>query len=286
MRRVLIGVCILIIFIFLIIWRLQYKPAPTFSKPDVPQRIVSLSNPATEILFLLGVGNKVVGVSSSCQYPLEAVSKTAVGRPFGSINLELILGLKPDIVICDSSNSKIFKDHGIPVFVVSTCTLDYVIRLVKDLGKLVDKEAEAEEIAGLIEKDRDFICSKVEKLSKKPLVYFEAGSLGRTRARGSLTHDLITYAGGINIAANEPVSFPVLSNEYIISKNPDVIIVEEYGVSVSELRSRSGWQNINAIKNNRVYKSPVYFTNYSPRCIEGLKQFAQWFHPGLFQNEK
>ncbi|RLF46944.1 MAG: cobalamin-binding protein, partial [Thermoplasmata archaeon] len=69
---------------------------------------------------------------------------------------------------------------------------------------------------------------------------------------------------------------------YIIARNPDVIVVVSYGASVEEIKSRNGWQNIDAIKNDRVYSIDRHLVTSSPRLVDGLEQLAKWFHPELF----
>ncbi len=169
---------------------------------------------------------------------------------------------------------------------MDTCNLEEVVKLVREIGKIVEREKEANEIAQTMEDRINEVKKRLGNVRLHPLVYFESGSIGRTRASGSLTHDLISLAGGENLAKDEPVSFPLLSSEHIIAKDPDIIIIEEYGTSIEEVKNRDGWQDIKAIKNNRVFKSPVYYTNYTPRCIEGLEQFARWFYPEVFFTSK
>jgi iron complex transport system substrate-binding protein len=246
------------------------------------ERIVSLNVAATEILIELGLEDKIVGVNFTKSNPEIVREKPKIGRGFGNINIEAVLDLRPDIVFAYETDAKVLKEKGINTFGVKTCNLSEVVSLVVEIGRAVNKEMQAYAIAGQMQKRIDEIQEKLKTVKSRPLVYFEAGSIGRSRAAGSLTHDLISLAGGENLAKGEPVSFPLLSSEHIIAKNPDVIIVEEYGTSIEEVKKRDGWQDIKAIKNNKVFKSPVYYTNYTPRCIEGLEQFARWFHPEVF----
>ena len=250
------------------------------------ERIISLNVAATEILIGLGLEDEIVGVSFTKSNPAVVREKPKVGRGFGNVNVEAVLALCPDIVFAYKGDASVLEEKGIPVFCVDTCNLEAVISLVRRIGKIVDKESEAEKIARRMENRINEVKKKLKNIKNYPLVYFEAGSIGHTRGPGSLTHDLITLAGGKNLARDEPVAFPLLSQEYIIAKNPDIIIVEEYGPSIEEIKKRDGWQDIKAIKNNRIFRSSVYYTNYTPRCIEGLEQFANWFHPQLFINEE
>lgn len=253
--------------------------------PKKIERIVSANNVFTQILYDLGLEDKIVGVSISSINPPGAEKKIQIGRSFGHLNIETVISLEPDIVFCWKGDAPVLKEKGLCVFFREdgAYSVKKIIELVKDVGKVVGREKQAERIAKEMERRVRKVVNKTKDIKKRPLVYFEAGSIGSTRGPGSLTHDLITLAGGENLAKNEPVAFPLISQEYIIAKDPDIIIVEEYGTTTEEIRKRDGWQSIKAVRNNKIYRSPVYFTNYTPRCIEGLEQFARWFHPDVFK---
>lgn len=276
---------ILLAFLFSYLSLYSIKRKPRSITSEKIERIVSLNVAATEILLDLGLEDKIVGVSFSRNNPEAVKGKPQVGRGFGSVNVEKVLSLRPDIVFAYKGDASLLREKGIPVFVIDTCNLEEVISLIKDIGKVVGKEKEAYRIAKRMRDRIDEIKKKLKDVKSYPLVYFESGLPGHTRGPGSLTHDLITLAGGINLAKDEPAAFPILSQEYIIARNPDIIIVEEYGAKIDEIRRRDGWQSIKAVRNNRIYKAPVYFTNYTPRCIEGLEQFARWFHPEVFNED-
>ncbi len=276
---------ILLAFLFSYLSLYSIKRKPKSIAPEKIERIVSLNVAATEILLDLGLKDKIVGVSFSRNNPEAVKDKPKMGRGFGNVNVEKVLSLRPDIVFAYKGDASLLREKGIPVFVIDTCNLEEVIELVKDIGKVVGKEKEAYRIVKNMRNRIDEIKKKLKDVKSYPLVYFEAGSPGHTRGPGSLTHDLITLAGGVNLAKDEPVAFPILSQEYIIARNPDIIIVEEYGAKIDEIKKRDGWQSIKAVRNNRIYKAPVYFTNYTPRCIEGLEQFARWFHPEVFNED-
>lgn len=270
--------------VFLIKWE-HREGKDNKNEKRVYKRIVSLSS-TTEILCDLGAEDKIVaisGVERDNPYYEILKFKPRCGGDIRNVNVEEVLRFQPDLVFCWKGQADILKKRGLNVYATGTYDVEGVMGLVMDVGRLVGKEKEAERIVADMKKRIRKISEKVEKMKNKPLVYFEAGSLGRTRSVGTLTHDLITRAGGINIAKDEAIPFPILSQEFIIEKDPDIIIVEEYGAAPEEIKKRDGWRNIKAVKNNKVYKSYVYFTNYAPRCIEGLEQYAKWFHPEVFK---
>lgn len=248
-----------------------------------PERILSLCLPVTEIICQLGMQDRIVGICEG-DCPGQVKDKPKVGKAFGTLNVESVIALKPDLVFC-WGDGRALKEKGLNVYSVNTRDLDGVIKLVEDVAELLGEEQRTETTSTSMREKIVKIKEKVAPVKDKPLVYFEAGSIGKTRGPGSLTHELIEKAGGRNLAGNEKVSFPLLSTEFIIASNPDIILVEDFGESNEKIMARSGWKELKAVKNNRVYRTPIYYTNYAPRCLEGLEQFARWFHPELFTKE-
>jgi iron complex transport system substrate-binding protein len=258
----------------------------TVNITKTPQRIVSIAASTTEILYALGCGDKIVGRDRYSNYPPEALEKPEVGTST-SINLEMIVGLEPDLVMTwwfatEAINS--LEERGIPVFAINPQSVSDVLQTIRTIGLIVNKTTEAENLVADMQSKIDEITSKTKGLNKtqRPLVYYELGSVGKTVGPGTFTNELIFMAGGINIAADEPFRYPLLNSEYIIERNPDVIIVISYGASPEEIKSREGWQTINAVKNNRVYVIDTGLVTSNPRIVQGLEQFAKWFHPELF----
>jgi iron complex transport system substrate-binding protein len=252
----------------------------------IPQRIISLTLGTTKILSILGAQDQVVAISESkAGIPTNLKDKPRVGRSFGYVNVEAILGFRSDIVFCWENIADILKKKGIPAYVVSCKSIQDVLDIVKEIGRITGRDKSAEDLLVQLKNRIRAVRQKVAMAKARPLVYFEAWGPGHTRAKGTLTHDLITIAGGINIAEDQPVSYPLLTSEYIIQRNPDVIIVEGYNqYGALEIKRRDGWKAIKAVRDNRVFNPPVTYTDWNPECIEGLEQFARWFHPEIFEN--
>lgn len=253
------------------------------------QRIVSLTLCTTKILCALGAEDMVVAITDSkSQMPVKAKNIPRVGRSFGQVNIEALLGFQPDFVFCWQNVADILQQKGIPVYIVNCKSLPDVLRLIKETGAITGRDKEARLLLNDLETRIETVKQKVARVETKPLVYFEGWGIGYTRAPGTLTHDLITLAGGINIAADQPVAYPLLSTEYIIQKNPDIIIVEKgwSDATIEEIKNRDGWDKIKAVRNNRVYRIEYsYYTDWAPECVEGIELFAKWFYPEVFQNE-
>ena len=258
----------------------------TVTIPKTPERIVSLASSATETLYALGAGDLVVGRDKYSTYPEEVKNVTEVGSG-SSPNLEMIVGLEPDLLFAwpYSRNAIISLEDEICVVYIDPSSVDEVLDTIRLIGLITGKSSEAENLTSEMQSKIDEITDVTDGLNKneRPLVYYELGSAMKTTGPGTFTNELIFMAGGINLAADEPVRYPLLSSEYIVERNPDVIVVVSYGASIEEIKSREGWQDINAVKNDRVYKIDTGIVTSNPRLVEGLEQFAQWFHPDLFQ---
>jgi len=257
----------------------------TVSISGTPERVISMASAATEILYAIGCGDKIIGVDKYSDYPSDAKNKTNIGSCY-SPNLEVIRGLEPDLIIAwwYARNNIESLEKEITIVYINPQSVEDVMELIKLIGLVMDKSDEAEKLVNEMQSRIENITNVVENLNKseRPLVYYELSKRGRTVGQGTFTNELIFMAGGINIAADEPLRYPDLTDEYIIAKNPDVIVVISYGASVDEIKAREGWQNINAVKNDRVYSIDRHLVTASPRLIEGLEQLAKWFHPELF----
>lgn len=257
----------------------------TVTIAHTPKRIISLAPAATEILYAIGVGDRVVGRDKHSKYPKEVTKLPEVGTG-NSPNLEMIIGLEPDLLFAwpYSRDMLISLEDKMSVVYIDPRSVEDVLDTIKMIGLITGKRLEAENLVSEMTSRINAITEVTDKLDKtqRPLVYYELGTPMKTVGPGTFTNELIFMAGGINLGANEPVRYPILNSEYIIEQNPDVIIIVSYGASIEEVKSRDGWQNINAVKNNRIYKIDTNIVTSNPRLVEGLEQLAKWFHPELF----
>jgi len=199
--------------------------------------------------------------------------------------MELITSLKPDLIICwEGEDERLLREKGFNLFVINLGGVESVMQMILDLSEVVGEKERGDSIVQEMRKKVEWVQEKLKDVKSKPKVYFEGyGGVGATRGPGSLTHNLIELAGGENIVGDLDKGFLRVSQEYIIMADPDVIIVEYRGADPEEIMSRPGWENITAVKTKRVYKQESYYTNYTPRCVEGLLQYAKWFHPEVFE---
>jgi len=255
-----------------------------------PLRIVSLAPSITEILFAIGLSDEIVGVTEYSNYPLEAVSKEKVGS-YVKLNIEKIVSLKPDLVIATAGgNPRKFVERlakmGPPVFVIHPGKIKDIYANIRTIGAITGKEKEGNLLAERLQKRIDGIVEKVGGLPR-PKVFFQLGANPLyTSGGGTFVDDLIKLAGGINIAGNEMVRYPVYSIEEIIKRGPDIIFSVLMGtqVDISVAPFWSRWPTVPAVQNGRIYAiDPDIVNRPSPRIVDGLEAVARKLHPEAFE---
>ncbi|MFC1867899.1 cobalamin-binding protein [Thermodesulfobacteriota bacterium] len=254
-----------------------------------PERIVSLAPNITEILYFLGLGDRVVGVTRFSYYPPEANKKPKVGS-YINLNVEKIISLSPDLVIGTvDGNEQVIADiltqAGIQVFIVSARNIGQIIETIVQLGHVCGIPANARALAAGLNERVDKILGKTRS-SKKPLVFLQINLRPiMTVNRNSFLHDLINIAGGVNMAGDRPMTYPKISIEEIIKRRPEVIIISsmERGGRFEKARQAwLKWTSIPAVKNNRVHLiDSDLIDRPAPRIIDGLEAMAGIIHPEI-----
>jgi len=257
-----------------------------------PERIVSLTPSNTEILFALGLGDKVVGVTTYCDYPEEAKEKPKVGDLKG--NVEQIVALEPDLVLAkgvlnDDAVSKLRK-LNIPVLFLDPESIEGVYRSIRLIAQVTGTSEKGEEIIAEIEKQIDSVAEKVAKVpaEKRLRVFIEAGSDPLfTAGKDTFVHELVTLAGGINIA-DDLKGYQMYSSEAVVKNNPDVILsTDSYYVDImNEIKKRAGWEEIKAVKEGKVIidLDNNLLTRPGPRCGLAVELVAKALYPEVFKD--
>ena len=254
--------------------------------PASPQRIVSLAPSITEILFAIGAGDRVAGVTSYCDYPPEAREKTTIGDTLKP-NLERIVALNADLVIISTASQieasfRKLEELGIPVYVTNPRNIDEVITAIDKLGDLIGNRERAHQ---LTEGLRTRIASIESRVAKGPrpsvLVLLGTEPLITVGSR-SFISDLIDRAGARSISADENADYPQYSIETVIAKQPEIILLQSGG---TELNPQL--QQTPAARSGRVYHiDDDLLLRPGPRIIDGLEQLAAKIHPELFEQGK
>jgi iron complex transport system substrate-binding protein len=252
-----------------------------------PERIITLAPSLTEIVYFLGLGDRVVGVTQFSSYPPDAQSKTKVGS-YVNLSAEQIISLAPDLVIGTADGNppaivELLEQAGIPVYVVNPRNTREVIRTIRDIGHLCGIADKADTLARELSTRVDRIVAKTAGLDR-PLVFLQVNAKPiMTVNADTFSSDLIRLAGGRNMADQEPIRYPRLSVEEVISRGPRVIIVSSMERGGEFEKVRQQWLSmpmIPAAKTGRVYLADSDLIDRpSPRIVEGLELLARDIHP-------
>lgn len=260
---------------------------------SAPQRIVSISSSSTELVYAVGLQDKLVGVDDFSNYPPEAESKEKVGG-FSKPNLEKIVSLSPDLILAANLHVKSvvpeLEKRGLKVVVLQAETLDLVPDNLELIGEIGGSPELADKAAADYRARVEAVVTKVKGVSERPRVFFELDPALYTAGPDTFLDDMITKAGGENIAGDAPTAWPQLSQEAVVAKDPQIIVLADDlpdagGVTPEVVKARPGWDVIDAVKNNRIVTVPNrdITSRPAPRAVEGLEFLAKTIHPDRFK---
>lgn len=276
------------------------EPASPFTVTDdlgrevciekTPEAVVSLAPSATEILFALDVGNRVVGVTEKCDYPDGAKAKPKVG-PYNSTSLEEILDKEPDLILTDGYDDRVMeqiKELDIPMLVLQPSDISGIFKDIKLVGQVMNVEHRAGKLVDGLEQRMDAVVELAATAASKPTVFFEIDATDQTKpwtaGPGSFADSMISLAGGQNIV-KEGGAWLQINLEKLLSADPDLIILDDQpAVTPEQVIGRAGvWQELRAVKDQKVYAiNPDLISRPGPRTIDGLEEMATIIHPELF----
>ncbi len=261
----------------------------SFASEKEDLKVVSLAPSTTEVLFALGLDEEIVGVSLFCNYPEEARQKEKIGT-FSQPNIEKILSLKPDIIFCTGLEQapviEQLKQLGLRLYVSDPSSVEELFDSIREMGELIGKEKNVDILINKMRKDLEAVQSKVKSIPEadrvKVFVEFWNDPL-MSAGRDSFIDELITLAGGINIAHDTERAYSYISPEQVIKRDPDCIVLT-YMVNedaASEIRERLGWKHISAVKNNRIYGDidADLLLRPGPRLTQGLRELHKRLYP-------
>ena len=280
----LIIICFIAFFVLytLLVGR-THGSAPTQSPiTHHAPRYISLAPATTEILFALGLTDNIVGVSTYCDYPPEALAKPKVGS-FSEPNLETIVEFKPDLVfgtdLAQGPAMAKLQTLKIKVYTSAPKNLEELYTSILEIGQLTDRTIQAK---NLVKNMRDSVTEITKRTTiipqnQKPKIFVEIGENPLiTAGKGSFIDELITLAGGINIAHEVPRPYCYYNIEQVIKGQPDYIIITDMQIKKSKASSvrRFGWESVPAVKKGQVYNDldPNILLRPGPRLVEGLEE--------------
>lgn len=259
----------------------------------VPEKIISLAPGNTEIVYALGLEDRLVGVTEYCDYPEAAMEKPKVGG-FSTVDIEKVVAIEPDLILAANIHEEEVVPQlerlGLTVLVLDPKTLDDVLESIRLAGQFTGKTETADQLVAEMETRIRAVTDKTASLSagQRPRVFYVLWYDPLTTAGGDTRiHDLIVKAGGSNIAA-DLTGYPDMGLEAIISIDPQVIIAGQSHGSAADANyqfavNEDRLEDTEARRNGRIYQIDSDLTSRpGPRIIQGLELFAEFIHPELF----
>ena len=263
-----------------------------------PERIVSTAPSITELLYALGLGNRVVGVTRFCRYPPEAQSKPKIGD-YTSPNLEAIAALRPDLVIIQTNPIHLADQLArlkLRVLEIDQENIAAIYKSIHDVGAATGTEHAATQLSGQILDGLGKIRNRISALPRVRMMFVIGRSPNRldglvVAGRASYLNEVIEIAGGENVFRDAVAGYPAVSLEEVMARNPEVIVdmgdmSDTVGVTEGHKRDVIAlWNRIPtlaAVKQRRVFAvASDIFVVPGPRVIDAAKAFAEMLHPGL-----
>lgn len=240
----------------------------------VTERVVSLVPSVTEIIYAIGAQDKLVGVVKPCDWP-PGIDKPIVGS-FSSPNFETIYGLCPDIVFVEDTEQKRLWSKlnklGLNIKVIAPKNIGEIYQAILEIGEILGKKENADSLVNKMKKTlAQFEVDPTKGTKTK--VFIEISELPlMTCGRKSFITGLIGIAGGMNIFEDIEKAYPVINQELVIKRNPEVIIILHRNFTNPE--KRMGWENISAIKHKQVYTNIDInlLVRPGPRVVKGVEE--------------
>ena len=259
----------------------------------IPNRIVSLVPAVTEILFAIGAGEKVVGVTQYCDYPPEAKTRTSVGGFSGAtMSLEQIRALRPDLVFLSADMHtriiSLLDELGIPSFAVEPRDFSQVYSTIALIGEVTGCGPGADTVAAGMKRKITGVKERIQGRTPPAVFWVLSEDPLMTAGSNTFVSEAITLAGGRNIFGDLGGQWPMVSPEQVLLRKPDWILRELPG-QMSTLSGEAPppvasplWRNLPAFREGRVaYVNADMLYRYGPRLADAVEALAEIFHPGL-----
>ena len=268
------------------------EPAGAPLPKDV-ERIVSLAPDLTEILFALGLDDRIVGVTTFSDYPPAAAKKPRIGS-FWQPNIEAVIAAKPDLVVTQEfpqqkEAARRFRRLGCNCLTVNIEKMSDLFEAIGKIAEATGKETEAAELASDLRSRLDGLSALTAKYERAKVLWVIAREPLRVAGRDTFVNEIIELAGGENAIGRTVHKYPPIGSEQVIASAPDVIIEPAMGgETISEqqkeaLRYWGRFKNVPAVANARIYViSPDTVCRLGPRLPEGVEAVARCLRPGLF----
>jgi iron complex transport system substrate-binding protein len=257
--------------------------------PQMVRRIVSLSPNQTEIVYALGVQDRLVGDSDYCDYPPDAQKKIKVGGTI-SPSIEQIASLHPDLVLVTKINRletvQSLAELGIPSYAIDPHTVDEIIASSLKLADLLGAPDAGAALAGSIHKRLDDLQRRVGSLTPKRVLFVVWNQPLISVGKDTFIADALRHAGALSVVETQQ-NWPQVSLEEVVRLQPDYLIgasshSENTSSELESLAALSGWNLLDAVTHRRFAVVSDAINRPSPRIVSAIEDLARQLHPEAF----
>ena len=263
-----------------------------------PERIVSTAPSLTELLYALGLGDRVVGVTRFCTYPPDALKKPKIGD-YVNPNLEAIAALKPDLVVIQTNPVQLaerLRTLHLNVLEVDQHDIAALYESIRQVGEATGAIARAAQLATSIRDSLNQVRKRAAGSGRTPMMFVVGRTPGRldgmiVAGRTSYLNEVIEIAGGKNVFGDARAAYPQVSLEEVLARNPSAIVdigdmAQDRSVTPEQIREVIAlWQRVPtlaAVRDKRVYPiAPGGLLVPGPRVVEAARELLQILHPEL-----
>ena len=243
-------------------------------------RVISLAPSVTESVFAAGAGDRLVGVTTYCNFPAAAGSIEKIGDT-QTPSIERIIALKPDIVLVSTASQlesfmQTLEQQSIAVYVTDPKGIGGVIENVRILGKLFGTDEQANKEAAGMEKRAALVDERINA-GERPKVFVQISREPLfTIGKDSFLTEIVERAGGDAVTKGVPTAFPKLSKETALAMDPEVILLSD---SEDNREPNEVFRSSKAVRNGRVYRiNADIISRPGPRLVDALEQIAGFLH--------
>ncbi len=254
----------------------------------IPKRIVSLAPSVTETIFALGLGDRLVGVTTYCDYPPEAQKLPKIGD-FMNPSLEAVMAQRPDLVIgvaraTDPVRAREMERLGLKLLLVPLTNFGDILDSIRTISRRLGSGAAGEKLAAKIRAEVDDVKKRVAPARRRPVLLVVGYQPLIAVGGRNFIDELITLAGGKNIAGDAAQPWLNLPDEYVVARAPEVVIEAGMGSEREKFPKRWGdLKSVPAVREGRIYPYPSdKILRPGPRFGAALSELARLIHPECF----
>ncbi|MBN2338977.1 MAG: cobalamin-binding protein [Acidobacteria bacterium] len=256
--------------------------------PRRPRRIISLAPNVTETLFMLGAGDRLIGVTTLCAWPEAARALPKIGDLLNP-NYEVILAARPDLVIGSTAGNDRgavtkLTGLGLPVYIVAPRSAEEIFRTVEEIGRISDCAGEGRELVSRMRERLATVRRRIEGLPPVRAFFITWFDPLLAPGKNTFENDVLALAGVVSISSDIPQYYPRYSLEQVLVSDPDAILtIEHEGDPLPRFDRTPGWKELRAVREGRVYYLSEYLQHPSPLFVDGVEDLARQLYPERFR---